>query len=188
MMGNELVHSQLARLLELSPPQESGPPHSESDWQALEQELGGSLPEDYRELCRRFPLSHFFVNFIVPTGLAKHYEGLLKNFRRRWEGAKVYAQFMNYTHEEDFKIAPGNLIPMASTTDGDVVAWHVTNTQPWPLVTFLRNDFDHKPEVFYGTATEFFFRMHEHPMPFESFKDAFAEDQDAAPGTSGEPK
>jgi hypothetical protein len=184
-MPSKIVNPQLARLLALSLPQGNEPPHPEADWKALEEELGNPLPEDYRELCCRFPLNHYFRDFIVPTGLAKYGKNLLENFRSDWESACTYARFADYSHEEDFQISPGNLIPMASTTGGDVVAWHVTDAQPWPLVIISRNDFDQKPEVFHGTATEFFLKMHERPMPFESFKDAFAED-DAEPGAAAD--
>lgn len=122
----------LTRLTGLMPPPPVplNPPGS-SDWSALEEKLGTTLPEDYKEVISTYGCGRVgdFISLLSPSS------------GREWDdslaGLEQYREVIEVLEESDqplsfgvFPARPG-LIPIAQTDNGDVWFLLGGDDDPW---------------------------------------------------------
>ena len=152
----------LARLL--PPPEKLTHPGSPAQWRAAEKALGGAFPEEYKRfvgLYGRITVNNAYLRFFIPFGDDEDF-GLQPNLEVVREGEKFSASLKLGYHpvwpEE------GGLLPIASTANGDYLAYRTKG----------------KPDEWTVAALSHESAVEEHPYGLVEFMTRLAEGRSAS--------
>lgn len=125
----------ISDLIEIVPPP-TGQDPVETDWAEVETRIGLPLPQDYKDYITRYGAGDFddFLHVCLPATTNEE----LDLASRRQMDIDALRELQNEFEEEiPYRVAdPAELLPVAVTTNGDIVYWHVTdpnNPDSWTI-------------------------------------------------------
>jgi len=124
-----------ASLSRIMPPP-ANPIESDGSWSHVEQILGITLPDDFKDLIRTYgsgTIDHF-VSILNPFS-TRPTLNLLEQAKRQLDALRVLHDEFGEPNPFELYPAPGGLLPVAITDNGDVIHWLIRgNPAAWTIV------------------------------------------------------